>query len=565
MSAASSESPERAAAPSFRLADRSPLDRAGLVVAGASVAALVGIAAGLGRRLWFFSDDWNILAEYHRGGLLEPFNGHLSLLPAGAYQLVARTLGTGSYLPYRLLGLAALVVLGFQLVRALSERLAWSPVGSWYVALAVSAVMWNPSGVTNVMFPFLMNFSIPIAALLAIWWHLDRGRLRNDVAASLWLAAALATSGLGVMTLGAVVVELVLSRASWRRWLVLSPGPVLWGIWFLSNRGSSAWSTDLGEVLSYAGRMLLGATTSLAAGWAPGGVALAVAMAAVVVVGALRWRSLDARALAALAAPIGFALSTALTRLDIVPAIPPDELRYSWSIAAYLVVAVVVLWRPDEWIRTHRPLALGVSGLAAVVVLIGAVQLVDDLDDWADTVAAARPGLTAVLLATESIGADRVDEQRVLPLSYVPVTAGDYLDAVEAVGSPVEDVAAATVAENGLNADLLLVEQLDLSLRPATSGCAVPGTSTIVGAEPVDLAAGSELRIRDVPADAPEPALSRFAAQDGAVVLSWPVPPAESGPEGLALDLPLDVEGSATAELPYRLVLPAGATVEQCG
>ena len=266
MAAASSESTERAAAPSFRLADRSPLDRAGLVVAGASVAALVGIAAGLGRRLWFFSDDWNILAEYHRGGLLEPFNGHLSLLPAGAYQLVARTLGTGSYLPYRLLGLAALVVLGFQLVRALSERLAWSPVGSWYVALAVSAVMWNPSGVTNVMFPFLMNFSIPIAALLAIWWHLDRGRLRNDVAASLWLAAALATSGLGVMTLGAVVVELVLSRASWRRWLVLSPGPVLWGIWFLSNRGSSAWSTDLGQVLSYAGRMLLGATTSLAAG-----------------------------------------------------------------------------------------------------------------------------------------------------------------------------------------------------------------------------------------------------------------------------------------------------------
>lgn len=565
MSAASSEAPERAAAPSFRLADRSPLDRAGLVVAGASVAALVGLAAGLGRRLWFFSDDWNILAEYHDGGLLEPFNGHLSLLPAGAYQLVARTLGTGSYLPYRLLGLAALAVLGFQLIRALSERLAWSAVGSWYVALAVSAVMWNPSGVTNVMFPFLMNFSIPIAALLAIWWHLDRGRLRNDVAASVWLAAALATSGLGVMTLGAVVVELVLSRASWRRWLVLSPGPVLWAIWFLSNRGSSAWSTDLAEVLSYAGRMLLGATTSLAAGWEPGGVVLAVAMVGVVTLGASRWHSLDARAIAALAAPIGFALSTALTRLDIVPAIPPDELRYSWSIAAYLVVAAVVLWRPDEWVRSHRPTALGASALAAVVVVIGAVQLVDDMGEWADTVAAARPGLTAVLRATEAIGAERIDPDRVLPLSYVPVTAGGYLDAVDAVGSPVDGAPVTVAAENGVNADVLLVEQLDVALRPAEGDCAVPGASTTIGTGPFEVAAGAELRIRDVPVGSPESGLSRFSAQDAAVALAWPAPPADLGPEGVVLELPGDVEGSTSATLPYRLSLPAGATLELCG
>ncbi|MFN7148886.1 MAG: hypothetical protein ACK4V6_05335 [Microthrixaceae bacterium] len=529
------------------------------------MAALVGLAAGLGRRLWFFSDDWNILAEYQRGGLLEPFNGHLSLLPAGAYQLVARTFGTGSYLPYRLLGLAALVVLGFQLVRAMSERLAWSPVGSWYVALAVSAVMWNPSGVTNVMFPFLMNFSIPIAALLAIWWHLDRGRLRNDVAASLWLAAALATSGLGIMTLGAVVVELVLSRASWRRWLVLSPAPVLWAIWFLSNRGSSAWSTDVAEVLSYAGRMLLGATTSLAAGWELGGVVLAVAMVGVVALGALRWRSLDARALAALAAPTGFALSTALTRLDIVPAIPPDELRYSWSIAAYLVIAAVVLWRPDEWLRSHRPVALGISALAAVVVVIGAVQLVDDMGDWADTVAAARPGLTAVLRATEAIGAERIDPERVLPLSYVPVTAGDYLAAVAAVGSPVGGAPDRVAAENGVNADLLLLEQLDVALRPAEAGCTVPGTVRSVESGVVEFAAGSELRIRDIPADAAEPGLSRFAAQDAAVPLAWPVPPVDLGPEGVSLALPGDVDGGASAALPYRLTLPAGATVELCG
>ena len=95
------------------------------VVAGLMAAALV-----LGRRLWFFSDDWNIFAEYHAGNLLEPFNGHLSLVPAGAYQLLFHTQGVGSYLPYRLCGLAALCLLGFEVARFSRPR-----VGPWGASL----------------------------------------------------------------------------------------------------------------------------------------------------------------------------------------------------------------------------------------------------------------------------------------------------------------------------------------------------------------------------------------------------------------------------------------------
>ena len=290
----------------------------GPLVPGAVAALLVLLAAVVGRRTWFFSDDWNILADYHDGGLLQPFNGHLSLLPAGAYRLIAAVFGTGSYLPYRLVGLLGLAVLGFQLVRFAVVRLSWATSGAWFAALAVAAVMWNPTGATNVMFPFLVNFSIPVAAIPAIWWHLDRDRTRDDVAASLWLCAALATSGLGVMTLGAVLVELVIVRPSWRRWAVLAPGPVLWAAWFLANRGESAWSTDVVQVAEYAGSMLLGATTSLAAGWGPGGIVLAIAGVGVLVVAALRWRSLDARAIAALAAPLGFALRSRIRPTSVL-------------------------------------------------------------------------------------------------------------------------------------------------------------------------------------------------------------------------------------------------------
>ncbi|MDQ7993703.1 MAG: hypothetical protein REI45_13620, partial [Propionicimonas sp.] len=279
-----------------------PADLLAPVVAVAAIA----VAAWAGRDLWFFSDDWNIYAYYHDGNLLDPFNGHLSLVPAGLYQLLFHTVGVGSYLPYRLCGLVGLGVMAFQVIRLTRSRLAGfrAEVGvAVATALVVGAILWNPSGTMNLLFPFLMNFTIPIAALAAVWWHLDRERTRNDVAASVWLAVALGTSGLGLMVLAAVGVELVVSRAPWRRWAILSPGPILWAVWFVTHRDANDISTDVGEIVSYSARMFLGATTSLAAGWQPGGVVLAVAFVVFVGLAGWRWRSLDARSLGALVAP----------------------------------------------------------------------------------------------------------------------------------------------------------------------------------------------------------------------------------------------------------------------
>lgn len=537
--------------------------RAGTAAGAASVALLIGLAAAVGRRLWFFSDDWNILTEYHGGNLLDPFNGHLSLLPAGLFQLVAQTIGVQSYFPFRALGLASLLVLGFQVFRYCADRLSWSAHGTWGAALAVSAVLWNSSGVTNVMFPFLMNFSLPIAALLAIWWHLDRDEPRHDGAASVWLCVALASSGLGVIALGAVVVEFVVGRVPLRRWVVLSPGPLLWLAWFVTNREANDWASDPLEVGSYALRMLLGGTTSLAAGWAPAGAVLAVAFGGLVLVAALRWRSLDARSLAALAAPLGFVLSTSLTRLDIVPSIPPDELRYSWTVAALLVVAAVTLWRPDEWWSGQRILRQAAAALAITLVVVGAVRLVSDIRDWVDTVAEARPGLEAVLLATELTGSDRADDDRVLPLSYVPVTAGRYLEAAEALGSPVDGTPVPTRAENGIAADEFLVADLDLVLVDGAAGCAQAGPDVAAPADRVIVVSPGRSVVLQLPAGSgPDVAVSRFAAGDAAVAV-----PAEPGLEArgqVRLELPADADPTRAARLPYRVSVPAGTLVERC-
>lgn len=542
------------------------------VAALVSAAVLLSAAAVAGRDLWFFSDDWNIYADYHDGGLLEPFNGHLSAVPAGIYQLLFHTVGVGSYLPYRLAGLAALAVLAFQVLRFSHERLGDAhrgrlPVGAAVVALAVSAVLWNSAGKMNLLFPFLMNFSLPIAALLAIWWHLDRadraGRPAvHEVAASIWLCLALATSGLGLMTMAAVGVELAVSRAPWRRWAILAPGPALWALWYLQHRDANEISTDVVAVVEYSARMFLGATTSLAAGSTVLGVLLAVVTVVFFVLAGWRWRSLDARTLGALAAPATFILFTALTRLDIVPAIPPDELRYSWAVAAYLVLAAVVAARRSAMFDVSvPPLAWIASVVVAVAVLgLGAVRLWDSMGDWNRQVADARPGLSTVLFATEAVGAERIDPDLVIPLSYVPVTTGGYLSAAADVGSPIADATAADLGGAEYNrqvADQLLVDQLGIRAEPVGEASCAEGSSD---PGPAELLVTPGTTVELVGPSAGELRLWRFSSPDQAQVLATPA-------EGVVrIEIPADDDAVASMpglaeRYPYRLQVPPGTEV----
>ncbi len=547
------------------------------------MALLLTAAAIAGRDLWFFSDDWNILADYHDGNLLEPFNGHLSLVPAGIYRVLFHTVGLGSYLPYRVAGLVSLAVLGFQVIRTAHVRLGdlaltggWlqrRQIGAVIVALVATAVLWNSAGQMNVLFPFLMNFSLPIAALIAIWWHLDRASestataLRHELAASAWLVVALATSGLGLMTMAAVGVELLITRAPWRRWAVLAPGPALWGVWYLANREANAISTDLGAVIAYSARMLLGATTSLAAGVEVLGVVLAVVLAGFFVLAGSRWRSLDGRTVGALAAPATFVLFTAVTRLDIVPAIPPDELRYSWAVAAYLVLAVVVATRPGRWFEVQVPPAAWAATIALVTGLLafGAVRLWGSMQDWNEQVATARPGLSTVLFATEAIGLERIDPDVVIPLSYVPVTTGGYLEAVADVGSPIAAADADDLGGADYNrevADELLVDQLDIAVSSGdggVDGCESSPDETTFSGE-YRLQPGDRVLIESTSASPVR--IARFATSQTQEI-------GEVAPGASLLQIPDDDPAVADMEgldqrWPYRLLVAPGVVVRRC-
>ncbi len=522
----------------------------------AATLVVLGVAAAawwIGRDLWFFSDDWNIFAGFHSGNLLEPFNGHLSLVPAGAYQALFHTLGVGEYWPYRMVGIVGYVVLGWQVFQFARVR-----IGDVPAVLATTAIVWSSAASTNVMFPFLVNYSLPIAAMVGAWRALDRESTRGDVVASLWLALALGTSGLGLMSAGAVAIELVLRRAPWQRWAILAPGPVLWFVWYVGHREATPITDELGTALSYAARMVLGGFTALAAGWKPGGVALAIASSILLIVVIVRWRSVGARTIGALGALAAFCATTALTRVDIVPPIPPDEIRYRWAVAAYLVLVAVTAWpalreQTDEASepRVDPGLGIVIGTLVGGLLFVGAVRLVGAMDDWTDTAVSGKPGLRAVLFAVESVGRD-ADGSTVLPLSYVPVTAAAYLGAVADVGSPLDGTVVSTGGQpDQLRfADRYLISASGLTLSP---GAFSPDCELL----PPDgaIAPDSTLGVERVPGADSAIGIVRFG--DEPVPLEAPVGTS-------SVELPTDRMGMDSADVVYRVSAPAGVTLFGC-
>ena len=178
-------------------------------------------------------------------------------------------------------------------------------------------------------------------------------------------------------------------------------------------------------------------------------------------------------------------------------------------------------------------------GAAFVVLALGAVQLLDGMQDWTDLVSGAAPGLRSNLFAAEAVGAGRIDPDLVLPLSYVPVTAGGYLGAVADVGSPIEGEDPAGFGgrpDQRRTADELLVEQLPITaVEPVRggSGCGTPAPDAAV----LDaVAPGSTVYL--APQSAPGPPQVRISRFLDEPAVSVPV-----GPDGNALSIPADAAG----------------------
>jgi hypothetical protein len=292
-------------------------------------------------------------------------------------------------------------------------------------------------------------FGIPVLAMIIALLLLDREDLPGDVGAGIAVAAALASSGVGIPVAAGVVVEVAWTR--WRRLWVVAVPLGLWGLWALTIKGSDPLvaatvgipGADPNDVTGGAGPAppvvtvlarlprFVGHEAAAAFGGIAGvRPAIGVAVGAVALLlfarKLVRDRGPSPRLLALGTMAIVFWVLTGLTRAQFAG--PASRYTYVGSVILLLLAVEAV-----REVR-FRPALTGVLAVGtAAAVVFGLQQLAFQGDVLRDRSAVVRTRLAAIEREAATVDpATRPD-----PVDIPGVTAGAYLATVDALGSPV--------------------------------------------------------------------------------------------------------------------------------
>jgi hypothetical protein len=418
----------------------------------------------------FWEDEWEFLL-FRRGGdaatLLEPHNGHLSLVPVVVYKLLFATVGLDDYLPYRLVVIALHLAVGL-LVYVYSAR----RVGALPALLATALVLFNGPAWQNIIWPFQHAWLVSLGAGLGALLCLDRRDRAGDAGATVLLLVALASSGLGLPLLLGTAVELLLGRRRDRRRLAVVAIPAAaYLIWYMGYGESTILGRNVSEVPTFVADGFAAALSSITGLSGPvipdrgqvleWGRPLAVVAAALigwrlVAIGRIRPRV----AMLAVTGASFWAL-TALSRAEIAH---PYESRYLYVGGLLLVLLAVELVSGVALSRV----AMAVAAAAVCVVVVSNAGDFRDGGKFLRGYGAANRARAGAL----DIARPRVD-RGFLFVNYgdLRYPAGAYYDAVDAYGS-FGDTPDALLREGaGARgaADSLLVAALEIALRPASN------------------------------------------------------------------------------------------------
>ncbi len=326
---------------------------------------------------------------------------------------------------------------------------------------------------TGERIPELMAFSAGLGTLLV----LTREDRRGDLAAALLLTVSLAShpSGLAFVVGAAVLILLRPSPQRWRTaWVFLVP-VALYAVWwvFLREPGIYPAQTNLGELASFVGQSWTAVTAAVSGlagvldgsayhhmlGWLVGALLFILVAAGV----ATRWQRLPPSFWAAAAALLALWVSTALARGSegLMFLRPADAPRYVYPGAILLLLVLV------EVAGAVRRPAWG-AWVATGVLALGLVANLDRLHDEGTEQRLVANDIRAELGSVEI--AAGVVEPTYRPFGFAGVfypTAGEYLDAVRAFGSPAysPEQLAARPAATRLIADRTLAQAMRLSVR----------------------------------------------------------------------------------------------------
>ena len=324
------------------------------------LAALMAIAACAAilyraRRFGFLDDEWDFILDARRWQLLDyfrPHNEHWSTIPQLAFRVLESTAGVGSYVPYEavlLLAHGATALLLFLLIRRRA--------GDIVALLAAAVILVVGRGFDNILWAFQVSFVGSMATGLLALWLLDRpapgwGRM---VGASTALLASLMFSGVGLVLMVLVAVDLALDSERRPALLTLAVPVVAAAAWYLSV-GRSGVNQDpfrlsireLSVLLEYVPNgigIAAGGLLGLSAHWSR--IAL-VGLAAAVGVALARQRKLNGRMLAAATTLVAMYTLTGIER-GKMGADQAAAARYVYLGAVFTLLVLVEVVRDVRW------------------------------------------------------------------------------------------------------------------------------------------------------------------------------------------------------------------------
>lgn len=193
----------------------------------------------------FYVDEWTAVFDYSwsPGALLAPVNGHNAFTGRLSWNIVMGLFGIEHYLPFRILGLAFNLFTAaalFFYARARHSLLAAVCLASVSLGLGASfhTILWPASAIGV----FSMG-ALPLCLLL-----FDRRDLRSSALAVLLLLVTLGTGAMGLVVLGACLVEMVLRRR-FQQLLLLAVPVMLYGSWVLRFGGGASSGTSFRVLL----------------------------------------------------------------------------------------------------------------------------------------------------------------------------------------------------------------------------------------------------------------------------------------------------------------------------
>jgi hypothetical protein len=190
----------------------------------------VALLLYLGRHLWFFYDEWDIVGN-HQLPLLQPHNEHWSTLPYLAYAGLYRLFGLRTYLPY----LGVVLLLHAAAAHQLWLLMRRAGVGDWLATAATTVFLVMGAGAENLVWAWQMGFVGSLCfGLLAVNLAVER-RAGNLRLLGVWLAlvASLMCSDIGLALVAATGIATFLSRGLRAALAALALPALVFAAWYV--------------------------------------------------------------------------------------------------------------------------------------------------------------------------------------------------------------------------------------------------------------------------------------------------------------------------------------------